>query len=58
MHKNFYAEDIAQSQGGFGARRTELVFIGTGYDETAIRNLLDSCLLSDVELAQSQRINA
>lgn len=36
---------IPQEQGGFGAPRTELVFIGAGYDETAIRTLLDSCLL-------------
>jgi len=34
-----------------GAKRTELVFIGTGYDETAIRDLLDSCLLSDADIA-------
>jgi len=34
-----------------GARRTEVVFIGKGYDETAIRDLLDSCLLSDDDLA-------
>lgn len=30
---------------GFGAPRTELVFIGTGYDETSIRDVLNSCLL-------------
>eukprot|EP00931_Biecheleriopsis_adriatica_P104745 TRINITY_DN79384_c0_g1_i1.p1 TRINITY_DN79384_c0_g1~~TRINITY_DN79384_c0_g1_i1.p1 ORF type:complete len:479 (+),score=63.95 TRINITY_DN79384_c0_g1_i1:61-1497(+) len=29
------------------ASRTELVFIGIGYDEAAIRALLDSCLLGD-----------
>eukprot|EP00746_Dinoflagellata_sp_MGD_P146396 gnl/MRDRNA2_/MRDRNA2_78880_c0_seq1.p1 gnl/MRDRNA2_/MRDRNA2_78880_c0~~gnl/MRDRNA2_/MRDRNA2_78880_c0_seq1.p1 ORF type:complete len:242 (-),score=39.04 gnl/MRDRNA2_/MRDRNA2_78880_c0_seq1:125-850(-) len=44
-----WPEDIPQAQGGFGARRTELVFIGTGYDETAIRDLLDSCLLPEKE---------
>jgi G3E family GTPase len=35
---------------GAGARRTELVFIGAGYDEASIRDLLDSCLLSDADL--------
>eukprot|EP00747_Dinoflagellata_sp_TGD_P222794 gnl/TRDRNA2_/TRDRNA2_94478_c0_seq1.p1 gnl/TRDRNA2_/TRDRNA2_94478_c0~~gnl/TRDRNA2_/TRDRNA2_94478_c0_seq1.p1 ORF type:complete len:498 (-),score=58.64 gnl/TRDRNA2_/TRDRNA2_94478_c0_seq1:124-1617(-) len=46
--------NIPQAQGGFGARRTELVFIGAGYDETAIRGLLDSCLLSDDELGSTK----
>jgi len=40
-----WPDNIPQDQGGFGARRTELVFIGAGYDETSIRSLLDSCLL-------------
>merc|ERR1712008_460930 len=40
-----WPENIPQDQAGFGARRTELVFIGAGYDETSIRGLLDSCLL-------------
>lgn len=44
-----WPENVPQSQGGFGARRTELVFIGTQYEEGAIRSLLDSCLYSDEE---------
>jgi len=40
-----WPENIPQAQGGFGARRTEIVFIGAGHDETSIRGLLDSCLL-------------
>jgi G3E family GTPase len=45
-----WPENISTEQGGFGARRTELVFIGAGYDEASIRDLLDSCLLSDADL--------
>lgn len=44
--------NIPQDQGGFGAPRTELVFIGARYDEGSIRSLLDSCLLTDAELSQ------
>lgn len=44
--------NVPQEQGGFGAPRTELVFIGAGHDEGAIRNLLDSCLLTESEMAQ------
>lgn len=40
-----WPENKPKEQGGFGAPRTELVFIGIGYQEDAIRNLLDSCLL-------------
>jgi G3E family GTPase len=31
----------------WGDRRTELVFIGTGFDEEALRSRLDDCLLAD-----------
>ncbi len=34
----------------FGDRRQELVFIGIGMDEAAMRARLDSCLLSDAEM--------
>ena len=35
----------------FGDRRQELVFIGMGVDEAALRAKLDACLLSDEEMA-------
>jgi len=38
-----WPESTPEAEGGFGARRTELVFIGCGYDEEAIRKVLDSC---------------
>jgi G3E family GTPase len=44
-----WPESTAQAQGGFGPRRTELVFIGAGYNETSIRELLDSCLFTDAD---------
>jgi G3E family GTPase len=44
-----WPESTAQAQGAFGPRRTELVFIGAGYNETSIRELLDSCLFTDAD---------
>jgi G3E family GTPase len=36
----------------FGDRQQELVLIGTGMDEAALRAAFDACLLSDAELAR------
>jgi G3E family GTPase len=36
----------------WGDRRQELVFIGVGLDEAALRSRLESCLLDDREMAQ------
>jgi G3E family GTPase len=48
--------EIAQIQtlydGPHGDRRQELVFIGKSMDESAIRDILESCLLTDLELVQ------
>ncbi|MFT3778391.1 MAG: zinc metallochaperone GTPase ZigA [Ottowia sp.] len=39
-------------QDGVGDARQELVLIGTGMDEPALRRRLDACLLTDAEMAQ------
>jgi len=38
-------------EGEWGDRRQELVLIGMGMDETALRSALDACLLDDAEIA-------
>lgn len=38
-------------EGDFGDRRQELVFIGIGMDEAQIRQWLDTCILTDAEMA-------
>uniref|UniRef100_A0A7S2I7R9 CobW C-terminal domain-containing protein n=1 Tax=Zooxanthella nutricula TaxID=1333877 RepID=A0A7S2I7R9_9DINO len=48
--------EIPQEEGGFGPPKTELVFIGAGCNELAIRDLLDSCLVTDEELRLLDRL--
>jgi G3E family GTPase len=38
------------SEGEFGDRRQEIVFIGVGMDEAALRQRLEACLLTDAEM--------
>ena len=38
--------------GYYGDRRQELVFIGREMDESAIRDILESCLVTDLEFVQ------
>jgi len=40
-------------QGDYGDRRQELVFIGIDMDEATLRMQLDTCLLTDPEMAQA-----
>lgn len=47
-----YLASIAEkSDGPWGDRRQELVLIGMGMDEAALRARLDACLLDDAEMA-------
>jgi G3E family GTPase len=39
----------------WGDRRQEIVFIGVGMDEAALRRALDACLLSDAEMAKGPK---
>ena len=39
-----------------GDARQELVLIGMGMDEPALRDQLDACLLSDAEMAQGPAV--
>lgn len=42
-------------EGAFGDRRQELVFIGIGMNESAIRAKLDACLLTDSEMQMGKK---
>ena len=44
-----------ECEGDHGDRRQELVFIGIGMDEAALRAGLDRCLLTDAEWARPER---
>ena len=48
------AEIARVSQGRFGDRRQEIVFIGAAMDENMLRSGLSECLLDDREMAQGQ----
>ncbi|MEM1082166.1 MAG: zinc metallochaperone GTPase ZigA, partial [Pseudomonadota bacterium] len=47
---DYRAAIMAHWQEPYGDMRQQLVFIGQGLDETAVRAALDACLLSDAEL--------
>lgn len=47
----FLAEIEAMMQGDYGDRRQELVVIGQEMDHQTVRQVLDSCLLTDAEFA-------
>jgi len=40
----------------WGDRRQELVLIGCGMDEAALRRMLDACLLTDAEMARGEEV--
>jgi G3E family GTPase len=44
------ARVLAQWEEPYGDRRQEIVFIGIGMDEAAMRRRLDACLLTDAEM--------
>lgn len=44
--------DFDTSEGGWGDRRQEIVFIGAGMDQEAIAEQLDGALLTDAEIEQ------
>jgi G3E family GTPase len=46
---------LQEWHGDFGDRRQQIVVIGRGVDEHALRRALDDCLLTDVELAAGPR---
>jgi G3E family GTPase len=49
--EGYRAQIVAKSQGEWGDRRQELVFIGMDMNEADIRARLDACLLTDAEMA-------
>jgi G3E family GTPase len=52
--KDYLSEIEQQWQEPFGDMRQELVFIGQGLDEQAIRHKLNECLLNDADLMAGQ----
>lgn len=49
------AEIECSFEGPFGDRRQEIVLIGMQMDESALRQVLDDCLLSEDEMQQGQK---
>jgi G3E family GTPase len=52
-NKEFKKAILSQFVEPWGDRRQELVFIGKQYDQAALRARLDSCLLTDEEMAMA-----